>query len=36
MIDLTIDSGCSSMAERELPKLNMRVRFPSSAPKMNE
>src|SRR4051812_32818195 len=24
--------GCSSMAEHELPKLRMRVRFPSSAP----
>ncbi len=24
--------GCSSMAEHQLPKLNMRVRFPSSAP----
>ena len=26
-------SGCSSMVERELPKLHTRVRFPSSAPK---
>ncbi len=25
--------GCSSMAEHQLPKLNTRVRFPSSAPK---
>ena len=24
--------GCSSMAERQLPKLNTRVRFPSPAP----
>ncbi len=27
--------GCSSMAEHQLPKLNMRVRFPSSAPRSN-
>ena len=25
--------GCSSMAERQLPKLNTRVRFPSPAPR---
>ena len=25
--------GCSSMVEHQLPKLNTRVRFPSSAPK---
>src|SRR6185436_18818154 len=25
-------SGCSSMAERQLPKLHTRVRFPSPAP----
>ena len=27
--------GCSSMAEHQLPKLTVRVRFPSSAPMKN-
>jgi len=27
-----VPCGCSSMAEHQLPKLNTRVRFPSSAP----
>jgi hypothetical protein len=27
-----LSSGCSSMAEHQLPKLIVRVRFPSSAP----
>jgi hypothetical protein len=26
---------CSSMAEHQLPKLNTRVRFPSSAPHLD-
>jgi hypothetical protein len=26
---------CSSMAEHQLPKLNTRVRFPSSAPHLS-
>src|SRR3989344_6935407 len=29
------DCGCSSMAERQLPKLHTRVRFPSPAPAKN-
>ena len=29
----TCISGCSSMVERQLPKLHTRVRFPSPAPK---
>lgn len=27
---------CSSVVERQLPKLNMRVRFPSGAPNDNK
>src|SRR5690606_18210770 len=29
---IAADSGCSSMVERQLPKLHTRVRFPSPAP----
>src|SRR3954468_22774120 len=31
-LKIPADRGCSSMAERQLPKLHTRVRFPSPAP----
>jgi hypothetical protein len=34
--DIGATRGCSSMAEHQLPKLIVRVRFPSSAPMVKD